>query len=442
MFPLRIGRALIATLLVTVFIVVPVSFSHASTEVVTQTVSASDVKTKTLTLRDAIAATLALNPQLNSFQFLAQMLDGERQTAVLKPGLRLSTNLENIAGSGNFKGTDSAELTLALSSVIELGDKRNARLGLVTERQQQLAAEREIIELDLLADVTRRFIDVAAAQQQVALQESTFTLAKETTSAIKRRVDVGNTPDAELARAQANQARAAIGVHRAKLGLNTAEIQLSALWAVTEPDFETVSADLLTPGEARPLTELLNGIANNPDITFFASEARLRDAEMRLALAKSKMDVEWNAGVRRLEATKDSALTVGFSVPLFSGNRGVGEIASAKANRQRVESDRDTAILQLRARVIGLYQERDAALYEVESLRVSVIPPLKKAVSSTRDAFDKGRYGYMELHAAQNELLEAETALIAAASNAHLLRVEIERLSGSATTTNSSEVNP
>ena len=441
MFPIRIGLALIATLLV------PVSTSYAATESVANNVSVSDVKTKTLTLRDAITATLARNPQLNSFQFRTQMLDGERQTAALTPALRLSTDLENIAGSGSFKGTDSAELTLALSSVIELGDKRDARLGLVTERQQQLAAERDIIELDLLAEVTRRFIDVAAAQQQVALQESTFTLAKETTSAIKRRVDVGNTPDAELARAQANEARAAIGVHRAKLGLNTAKTQLSALWAVTEPDFDSVSADLLSPGEARPLNDLLSGIANNPDIAFFASEARLRDAEMRLALAKSKMDVEWNAGVRRLEATKDSALVVGVSVPLFAGNRGAGELASAKANRQRVESDRDTALLQLRARVIGLYQERDSALYEVESLRTNVIPQLKKAVNSTRDAFDKGRYGYMELHAAQNELLEAETALIAAASNAHLLRVEIERLSGSTTTNNThtentSEVNP
>src|SRR3954464_3052368 len=103
MFPIRIGLALIATLLV------PVSTSYAVTESVANTVSVSDVKTKTLTLRDAITATLAHNPQLTSFQFRTQMLDGERQTAALKPALRLSTDLENIAGSGSFKGTDSAE---------------------------------------------------------------------------------------------------------------------------------------------------------------------------------------------------------------------------------------------------------------------------------------------------------------------------------------------
>jgi outer membrane protein, heavy metal efflux system len=85
--------------------------------------------------------------------------------------------------------------------------------------------------------------------------------------------------------------------------------------------------------------------------------------------------------------------------------------------------------------VLGLYHEREAALFEITSLRNDVIPQLKKAVSLTRAAFDKGRYGYLELSTAQHELLEAEAALIDATAKAHLLRAEIERLSGTATTT-------
>lgn len=394
-----------------------------------------------LSLRDAISATLAHNPQLNSFQFRRQALEGELQTAGLKPAMRVGATLENAAGSGEFSGTKSAELTLALSSVIELGDKRDARLGVVTERQHGLTVEQRIVELDLLAEVTRRFIEVAEAQQQLALQQSTLTLARETSNSIKRRTDAGNTPDAELARALANQSRMAIELRQAELRFDSAKIKLSSLWAVTEPSFTSVNADLLSLGESRSLSDVLSGLSNNPDIQLFASEARLRDAEVRLALSQRKSDIEWNAGVRRLEASKDSALVVGVSVPLFGGSRAAGEVATAKANRLSVDNERETALLQLRAQLVGLYQERQAALFEVASLRNDVIPQLKKAVSGTRTAFDKGRYGYLELSTAQRELLEAEAALITAAANAHLLRAEIERLSGAATTAQNSEVS-
>lgn len=404
------------------------------------------VTTAKLSLRDAIEATLAHNPQLSSFTFRRDAAAGELQTASLKPALRFSSELENAAGSGEFKGTQSAELTLALSSVIELGGKRDARMGVATERQQQLAVQQEIVELDLLAEVTRRFIEVSAAQEQVNLQKSTLALVTESTSAIKRRVEVGNTPDAELARAQANQARMAVEVRKAESELKAAKMQLAALWGDTEPAFATVQADLLNADPSNSLKDLLAGLEQNPDIQLFASEARLRDAELRLALSQRKSDVEWSAGVRRLQGTKDSAVVLGVSVPLFSGNRAAGEIATAKANQRITESERDTTMLKLRAQLVGLYQEREAALFEVNSLRNDVIPQLKRAVSGTRTAFDKGRYGYLELSSAQHELLEAEAALIDAAANAHQLRAEIERLSGSPTTphpfSQNSEVKP
>lgn len=426
----RIRFALIATLL----------FCSSVNQVLGQTTA--DIKNTSgskLSLREAISATLTQNPQLNSFQFHRQALEGELQTAGLRPALRAGATVENAAGTGDYAGTKSAELTLALSSIIELGDKRDARLGLVTERQQGLAVQQRIVELDLLSEVTRRFIDVVTAQQQLGLRQSTLALSTEITASIKRRVDAGNTPDAELARAQANQSRSAIELRQAELNFDTAKIKLSALWGSTEPTFASVNADLLDVGDSLPLNDLLTQLSDSPDILFFANEARLKDAEVRLALSQRKADLEWNAGIRRLQASKDSALVVGVTVPLFGNSRAAGEVATARANRLAVDNEREVALLQMRAQLTGLFQERQAAIFEIKSLRNDVIPQLKKAVSGTRAAFDKGRYGYLELSTAQRELLDAEAALIDAASNAHLLRTEIERLSGTATTAQNSE---
>lgn len=421
----RIRFALCATLLFCSY------FTCASTQASVETKISSGSK---LSLRDAIAATLNKNPQLRSFEFRQQALEGELQTSALKPALKIGATVENVAGSGDYAGTKSAEITLALSSVIELGDKRESRMKVVTERQQALEVQQRIVELDLLAEVTRRFIEVARAQQQLALQRSTLALVNETTAAIKRRVDAGNTPDAELARAQANQSRTRIELRQAELNFDTAKIKLSASWGVSEPEFTSVNADLLTAGDSLSLNELLAGLSENPDILLFANEARLKDAEIRLTLSQRKTDVEWSAGVRRLEASKDSAVVIGITVPLFGSNRVAGEVATAKANSLNVDNEREVALLQMRAQLVGLYQERQASLFEVRSLQDDVIPNLKKAVSGTRSAFDKGRYGYLELSSAQHELLAAEAALIDAAANSHLFRAEIERLSGAPTT--------
>lgn len=385
-----------------------------------------------LSLRAAVNATLAQNPQLVSFELRQQALAGEQQTAALKPALQLSGEAENLAGSGAYKGTDSAELTLALSSVIELGDKRDARLGVVTERQQQLASQRRIAELDLLADVTRRFIDAASAQQQLELQRTAVTLASDVTKAVKHRVDAGNTPSAELARAQASQTRQSIALQQAELAFTSAKLKLATLWSGDAPGFDSVSADLLNIPSAASLSELLAGLPNNPDITLFASEAHLREAELRLAQSKAKVDLEWTAGVRQLQASGDQALVLGIKVPLASERRASGEIATARANQQLVESEREVALRQLRVQLVGLHQEREGARLEVNGLRNQVIPQLKQALVGTRTAFNNGRYGYLELASAQQELLQAETALIAAAAKTHQLQTEIERLSGSA----------
>ena len=58
-----------------------------------------------------------------AFKFRRQALEAERWHAGLKPEVRLSAEAENIAGSGDYTGGQSAETTLAISSIIELGGK-------------------------------------------------------------------------------------------------------------------------------------------------------------------------------------------------------------------------------------------------------------------------------------------------------------------------------
>lgn len=381
-----------------------------------------------LTLRDAITATLQHNPELAGYKFREQALQGERQTAALKPQLHASSQLENVAGSNTYQGVESGELTLSLSSVIELGGQREARLDLVTARQQQLEATQRVLTLDVLSRLTRQFIAVSAQQEQLVLLQQTQGLVQNNVNTLSKQVQAARTPEAELLRANAAIAKARIDVQKAEQLLKSEQVKLSAFWADTTPDFAQVKADLFALPVSAPLPDLLARVENNPDLALLGSEVLLRTGQLRQAQAERKPNLEWNTGIRRLQATDDSALVVGVSMPLGSSKRASGAVTTAMANHASAEQQRDTTRLQLKAQLLSLHQEYQQARGEVEALQSDVIPPLKKALRATEEAFQQGRYSYLELNLAQRELLAVQLSLIEAAARAHDLSTDLERL--------------
>ena len=113
---------------------------------------------KPLSLHHAISKTLAQNLQLHQFDIKKDVLLGRRETSELTSALNISIEVENFAGSGELSGVTSAETTLALSSVIELGGKRRARLSVANAQLQTFDYQRQAFTLDVLGDLTSTFI--------------------------------------------------------------------------------------------------------------------------------------------------------------------------------------------------------------------------------------------------------------------------------------------
>ena len=385
-----------------------------------------------ISLQDALSASLQHNPQLAGYQFRRAALAGEQTTAALRPEMRLHSELENVAGSGDFSGVDGAELTLSFASFIELGDQRDARLGVVTARQQQLATEQRVAVLDLVAAVNYRFIALIAAQEQVQVQEQAQQLAQSLVTSLSKRVQAGRAPQEELLRARAAQAKAVLEVSRARQQVQAEALKLSAYWADSTPDFTHAQGDLFALTNPAPLADWKTRIAQNPDLLLLAGESRLRSAELRKAEAEGQMTLGWSAGVRQLQATDDTALVAGISIPLASGSRASGAISKARAEQDAATIAADSAKIQLEARLNQTYGAHTQALAELHSLRDQILPLLQDANRATAAAFDQGRYSSLELALAQRELLEARAALIDAALRAHETRIELERLTASA----------
>jgi outer membrane protein, heavy metal efflux system len=166
----------------------------------------------------------------------------------------------------------------------------------------------------------------------------------------------------------------------------------------------------------------------------------VRSAELREARSNRRGDIEWSAGVRRLQESGDSAAVVSVSVPLGSGNRASGTIATATAQQAGAQQAHDSARIRLEAELTGLADEQQQAINELGTLRNEVIPALRRALKATGDGFEQGRYSYLELTLAQGELLDAQLAVVDAAERVQQTRIELERLTGVALTEKTIEV--
>ena len=381
-----------------------------------------------LTLERAVEAALARNPDLEASLYELRAADARVLQSGLRPNPELSAEVENFAGTGAARGVGASETTLSLSQVIELGGKRSLRQTVSGADRELVAIGQQARQLDVLADVTRRFVTVVAAQERASLARTNSDLAQKTLAAIAARVEAARSPQAERSRAQIALTRARLDVQQAEGELRSARQALSALWGSVEPRFTEAAATLFTLDEVQPFAPLLERLERSPDFVSFASEARLRDAELRLAQAQARPDLTLSAGVRRLQETRDQAFVAGFSIPLAFNNRNQGAIREAQIRRDQNRAERIAAFVRARATLFSLYQELTTARTRLETLLKEAVPQAETALAQTQDGYERGRFSFLELSTAQQDVLAVREAAIAAATDYHQSRTEIERL--------------
>jgi cobalt-zinc-cadmium efflux system outer membrane protein len=383
-----------------------------------------------ITLEQAIKHTLTHNPQLHEFDFKQQIVAGEAKTAALTPGYSLGVELENVMGSGDVSGINDAELTLTLSSVIELGDKVNARKGITDAQRQHVLVQRKVRTLDILSEVMRRYIDVLAQQQSLQILKDAEQLARYTYQAVSKRVDAGASPQLEIKRAEAALAQARLSVLTGRQSLQANIKTLAIMWGDKIPAFSQVRGDLFALRESPPFNELMLALSASPNIQAYAEQTRVQDAQLRLTQTDNKPDISWTAGVRRINGIDDTAFVAGASVSLFSQQRNLGQYEAQKARLDQIEQQKQANLRSLYHQVNQALDARNRALLEVKTFQTDIIPPLQAAMAMVEQAYAAGRFSYLEWVSTRQEMLEAQQALIQSAKNAHQRGADLEALTG------------
>lgn len=389
----------------------------------------ANAATRTIDLHEAITRTIEHNPVLRTFDYQLKAQQGRVQQAELVPSPELSIELEDALGTGDHTGLSNAQATFSIGWVLERGTRQRyidaARAG-----SQLFSVEADIKQLDAAAETARLYLVSLAFQARMINADKTVRLAEETIKAVEKRVKAGKTPDAELSRAQAELARRELEREDLEHELMSSNRQLAAQWGATTLDFTRVAGDITQLPKLTSFNTLKSQLQQNPEFAQLMSDQRLKTAELQLAQAQSKPNWQVNAGVRYIGSSDDVAFVTGITVPFGKGTRNPGRIAEASANLEKIALQENSARVRIETALYVMYQKLQHSLHVINTVREAIIPPLEKALTETRRAYNLGRYSYLEWRSVQAELLDAHNALIEASIDAHRNIIEIERLTG------------
>ena len=385
------------------------------------------LQARDLTLEQAVSRSLGRSAVLQAEGAAVTATRYQAELDALAPPLTIGMELENVAGTGDLSGTDSAETTLRLGRVFELGQKQTAResLGAAQVAQQLNAVEQR--RLEIAAAVTHRFIDVLSKQARLELAAQNLDLAEAGRGAIAYRVERSRSPLTDLHLADLAVLRAELEREDANHELASARVALSVLWGEQHPDFDRVAGQLLELPPIEPFDSLVERLPRSAAQQAFVLEAQQIDAQERLASSARMPDVHTSLGVRRLESIDDEALVLSFSLPLGTATRSALALDRQRAERDRLAARRTAAWLDSYQILFGQYEELQHARHHVETLRDRMIPLADKTLAAMQAGYEETRFSFLQVAQARAGLLALHRDVIDAATRYHRLLADIER---------------
>jgi cobalt-zinc-cadmium efflux system outer membrane protein len=383
-----------------------------------------------LTLREALTRALERSPDLAAYSWEIRAREARALQAGLLPNPTFSAELENFAGSGPLRGVDSAETTLLLSQLIELGGKRSKRRSVGAFDAKVAAWEYEAARLAVIGESTAAFVAALAEQDAVRLAAEQIRLAEDVLAAVQKQVRAGAVSSAEVPRAEVEVTNQRIESRLREHALRAAYVRLATSWGDSEPGFSSLAGDLDAVSEIPLEAELRERLASTPELERWQAEVTKRRAAVELEHSRRIPDVTLGLGPRHFNDTNDWAVVAGvqFAIPIFDRNQGARQASRNELDKSR-EQQRSAA-LRLRRALADSYQGLASAYDEVVALRDDAIPTAERAYAATKRAQRQGALRFTDVLDAQRSLFTLRTRLVAALASYHFSRAQTEVLIG------------
>ena len=384
-----------------------------------------------LTLDDALSLALARNPLLIAHAWEMRSAEAHRTQQGAFPNPGLEVEVADIGGTGDRARLDAAETTVLIEQELEIPGKRSSRKRAASMEVDLAGWDYEAARLDLITDVTRRFVATLAAQERLRLANEIVLVQEKTLATVGMRVDAGKDPPIEKTRASVSLSAARIGLGQAERDLQSARHRLAETWGAWNPLFERVEGDLGKVMSPPSLASLIALVEQNPDIARWRAEKAYREARIDMEASAAIPNPTLFGGYKHFHVEDGHAYILGLSIPLPLFDRNRGALSEAKYNLARSEAENRAAEAGAHAALAAAYHEITETFSTVGTLRTEILPGAEEAFHITLEGYRDGKFPYLMVLDAQRTLFEAMGSYTAALEAYHISRAELERLIGS-----------
>lgn len=398
--------------------------------VLTIPVQAAERSSQAITLPQALQRALAANPRLTAAERNVGIAGGLRIQAGALPNPDVSVELDNALGSGPYRGLRSAETTLQLSQLLELGGKREARVAAGEAGIDTAVWQRRATRLEVLSETAVAFISVISAQRRIEIFDEQIASFDPLIPFLEKQIQEGASSPAQTLRAKVAADLFRVERERTKTQLALARRELAILMGDSSPQFGKAIGRLATTGQPPPLRNIIQAIEANPQLLRWTAVTAQRNAELLIARLKAIPDPRISAGWRHFQDTNDNAVRLGISIPIPVFDQNTGNIIAAQETLAKTGAERAINKLLLISIVGRAYETLNGALAEMKLLRSSVIPDARNASETIFNGYSQGRFTLLELLDVRGALLQALLREQEALQNFHVAIATIEGLAG------------
>lgn len=391
----------------------------------------SDLNNENITLAEALNLVQKQNPSLAALTDEIRARGAAVMQAGLLPNPDFSLEVENFAGQDALQGFDSAETTITLSQLVELGGKRSKRRQLATLEKDLADWDYRSKNLDLLAATAKTFVQLLSLQEKVSQSEELLKLSEHTLAVVGERVDAGKVSPVERIRAQVELAAMRNKHNKTRRELVSARRRLGSFWGAKQVSFEQAVGDISRLAQLPPEENIKNKLTNNPDLARWSNELEQRKAAVELERAQAVSDLTVSVGVRNFRDSDSNALVAGIEIPLAIFDRNQGGVDGAQAQLEKARHNRRAAENEAQTALKEAWQELSAAHEEASVLRNEIIPGAQSVFDAMELGYREGKFNFLQLLDAQRTLFEVKGQSLQALTSYYQARIEIDRLTGS-----------
>jgi cobalt-zinc-cadmium efflux system outer membrane protein len=386
-----------------------------------------------ITLPWVLQKTLVNNAVLQTYSYDQRIVEAQAIQAAFRPNPEMSVSVANVFGTGQVSGVKSAETTLVLSQLIELGNKRQRRIDLAEQQQKNLQSEFELRRLEVLSESTLRYYQMLRLQAISSWLTSKQKVEEKALQTIKHRATAGNVSAADVSKMSLRVTKTIANSLQLNGQFLLAKQRLAMMWA-EQPNFDRVSGELALPITLPSTAQVQNAVESAPEFVQLLNDERILQAQTRSEIAKGDFDINVGVGIRRFEAFDESALVLNFSMPLTLANANQGNILAAKQRENKVFQQQKLARTHIRLTLLEVQQGLKNNAEQAKYLHQMSLPLAEQLLKDTQKAYASGQVSVLQLVDAQSELFGVKRELIEARFAVMMQLLELERITGQSMT--------